>query len=724
MRYGTAFLGRLVADFLGRSGSVVLSALLFVFCLLSLPVFFVGFGTTLEGGTSINAEIWVALLFLAGLFFLRRESIDATVATALAVGAVNLALIIGISLLTLTQVQGENLSRAELAVTGDPFHASLAGVLFGVALFAYFGHTAVAICGSLVLRRDASGQALIRGCAWATATTIALYSLFVLAVTGAVPADQLTDEAGTALAPLADEVGPVIDVLGSVFAILALGMGSIYLSLDLFELTRERLPSLAPRVVAMPRRRARLLFEARRQGLKLGLTYLGTGPGGYRFAVDREQGGVVDHEEAVASGRWHLFGDEDPSHELALDIIEGDERQVRVAATSGLRMSYEGEWGDDGTSLVDVLEASDEDAGLIGWLLRSGGATLDEVAAYLGSTEQQARDRLRRLVARGAVLEQEGAPVTLYVARVARRRSRSQHQLWGALRDEGDSAGTRSPHGAPVSAGASDWHRLLFGRSGRFLLSAFPVFAAFLAGEWMVVTGTVSFTGLLSFTGVITLSILVGLYPVLLLVSSRRKGMHAPGRVFGFLARPAVLVAVYAVFLVSLFLHGLFLWEGALQRAGAIAAGLVLLVLPAALRRRGSFVRRLTVEVRDDQRDGEVRFAMVSGGQPAAGHVHLQYEGSERRVDEVVGAIPHFDSLRRALFVPRAGGAESPGELKVWAHRVTPEGVSESLPARARVQVDGMAQEADVALSRGEALFPLAAAEFEVEVSLRARDDL
>jgi hypothetical protein len=52
MRFGNAFFGRLVADLLGRVGSLALSSLLFLFCLLALTVYYVGFGTTHEHATS------------------------------------------------------------------------------------------------------------------------------------------------------------------------------------------------------------------------------------------------------------------------------------------------------------------------------------------------------------------------------------------------------------------------------------------------------------------------------------------------------------------------------------------------------------------------------------------------------------------------------------------------------------------------------------------------
>jgi hypothetical protein len=55
----------------------------------------------------------------------------------------------------------------------------------------------------------------------------------------------------------------------------------------------------------------------------------------------------------------------------------------------------------------------------------------------------------------------------------------------------------------------------------------------------------------------------------------------------------------------------------------------------------------------------------------------------------------------------------------VWAHRVTPERESESLPATAAVRVAGHVDAADLSLSHGEAIFPFTDAEVEVAVTLK-----
>jgi hypothetical protein len=103
-----------------------------------------------------------------------------------------------------------------------------------------------------VLSRDPSSRSLIRGTAAAQATSIFVYCLFVLAINGAVAPEVLAGELGTALDPLAAEVGAIIYVLGTVFVLLGMGMGSIHVSLALFNLTREWLPSLVQPIIVLP----------------------------------------------------------------------------------------------------------------------------------------------------------------------------------------------------------------------------------------------------------------------------------------------------------------------------------------------------------------------------------------------------------------------------------------------------------------------------------------
>jgi hypothetical protein len=109
IRYGTAYIGQVVDDYLGRVGSVFLTVGMFVFCFLALQAFYIGFATTLQGATDIPGPVWVALLFLVVLYFLKRETLSATVASALVVGAIN------ISLVFLDYLRGADLTEAFLS---------------------------------------------------------------------------------------------------------------------------------------------------------------------------------------------------------------------------------------------------------------------------------------------------------------------------------------------------------------------------------------------------------------------------------------------------------------------------------------------------------------------------------------------------------------------------------------------------------------------------------
>lgn len=720
MRYNNAFLGRLVDGYLGSAGGLGLSLLLAAFAFIALPVYYVGVGTTLEDGTSVPAAAWVAVLFLATLLFIRRGSLDATVGAALAVGAINLALVLALAGIALVHVDGSNLLHAEVPLTGGrPFEASVVGAVFGVVLMGYFGHLSAALCGSLVLERDPSGRSLVRGCAGAMATAIVVYCIFVLSANGAVGADAFTGVSGTALGPLADVGGIGVDILGSAFVVLALGMVSIFEAVSLFGLARERIPSLVPRVVVLPRRRAHLVFRARWSKLCIGLSYLGPATGGARFALDLERDGSVEHEEIVVSTPRELLPADGRSRpRLTLEVIDADERRARVAVTTTLRTAYEGELDDAGLDLAEALSLSDAEAALTASLVRSGRVSAPAAAGLLGKSEQETRAMLERLAARGVVEEQRTPEGSVFSAQLASRRARSS-AVWDALSDDrstGSPAASRPP---ARREGISGRRAVLSSREGRFTLSLLPLVAAFALGEWFVITDVASFAGLLSFLGVIVVSVLAGLLPILVHVSSRRKGEYAPGTTRGALGHPALLASIYVLFLAALLAHGLVIWDEPAQQVGALVAGVAMLVIPVGLARAGAFARRVTIEVREDQRSGTARFAFLAGERPFSGTVRLLYGEGEQRREGLAGEIPRFAALERAVFEVRADREAPPDEVKVWAHRVTPEGESESLPATALVRTGGHVEAADLSLSRGEMLVPFADAELEVEIVLR-----
>ncbi|MDX6683581.1 MAG: hypothetical protein QOG94_3620, partial [Solirubrobacteraceae bacterium] len=187
MRYGTAYVGRVVGDLLGRPGALVLTAGLLGICLLGMQADYIGLSTTLADASGVPALGWVALLFVVELAYLRRGSIDATVTSALVVGTVNIALILAISAIAFAHADASNLAHVELPFSGGRgFDTSSLALVFGVTFTAYFGHLSVGNGARVVLARDPSGRTLVRGVAAAQLTAIVLYVVFVVAVAGAV----------------------------------------------------------------------------------------------------------------------------------------------------------------------------------------------------------------------------------------------------------------------------------------------------------------------------------------------------------------------------------------------------------------------------------------------------------------------------------------------------------------------------------------------------------
>lgn len=241
MRYGETYFGRFVREYLGLGSSALFTVALFVFNAVVTLVYFLGFASVLGDATGIGLGWWVALLFAINVAFVRKGTVDATVASALVIGAINIGLIFAICGIGLAHLDPDNLV--------GPGGGSLVldiGILqlvFGVVLVAYFGHTSAGNAAKLILRDDMTGRSLLAGNALAMVVVIALYSLSVLAINGAVGAEALASTTATAITPLADVTGPSVLVLGSIYVVLALGIGSIYGSLGMFNQVREWLPS-------------------------------------------------------------------------------------------------------------------------------------------------------------------------------------------------------------------------------------------------------------------------------------------------------------------------------------------------------------------------------------------------------------------------------------------------------------------------------------------------
>lgn len=238
VRWGGAYLGQVVGRYLGASARVVLSLAMVAIAVVALLAYYVGFSSVLDAATGVPAPGWALLLFVVTAGFVGRGRLDATVASALLVGSVNVVILLLLSGLAFADLDPGNLT-AGAEVAGQPFDPTIAAAAFGVVLLAFFGHTSVANCARVVLRRDPGGRSLLRGAIGGMVTAAVLYCVWTLAVTGAVSPARLADETGTALEPLAEATGPGVLMVGSVFVVLAMGMAAVHFSIGLNFQMRE-----------------------------------------------------------------------------------------------------------------------------------------------------------------------------------------------------------------------------------------------------------------------------------------------------------------------------------------------------------------------------------------------------------------------------------------------------------------------------------------------------
>jgi len=507
VRYGNTFFGRVVTDYLGSVGAWILTPVFIVFTFVVLMVYFIGMSTTLEGVTGISAAIWAGLMLLVELYFVRRQTLNATITTSIIIGAINIGLILVLSALALPHITPANLSYVNFPIlNGKSFDASVLGLIFGVILTAYFGHTSTVTCAQVVLRRDPSGRSLIWGTVSAMSVAMVLYSVFVIAVNGSIAPAILSAQTGTVIKPLAATAGSIVNVFGVIYVILGIGMASIQFSLALFNQVREWLP-----------RRAR--------------------------ATQVERGGWV---------KW-----------------------------------------------------------------------IYQIAAS---------------------------------------------------------------------------------REGRFWLSASPILLAFAVIEWQLLNRQESFTASLSFIGALAVPLVAGIFPILMLAVSRRKGDYVPGIVFRWLGNPMVILVMYLLFLASLFAHGLFIWQDPLQRACALAMGILMLGLVVILVRQQVFAPRAIVELRVAHNSpARASFHVTANGMPSTADVRLGYADSVSEIQSTAGADALFDKLCSATFHL---ASQPVRELKVWVHQVTAEGESKGVSACVAVQSGTESVERDLP-SNGQTLFPM-----------------
>jgi hypothetical protein len=603
-RCGSAFLKQLAANYLGSAGAFVLSVAVSIRVFLIALACYLGLSTTMADFTAIPAPLWAALLFGAGLYLISRKSLNFTVTVTILLAAINISLLLFLSFLAFRHLQPDNLFYA-----GGAFSAQMWQQVFGVSLMLYFGHVYVGECAKLVLPRDTSAASLIWGSIAGTAFLTFLYCLWIVAINGAIAPEILAAQSGTVLAPLTEQIGSLVKVLGTVLVVLLLGMAWIRSSSLLVNLTREWLPGKPRSLSILPRDRGRLILHRRgsdRSCPRLGITYLGLAGERAKFRLDVQSHERLDRLEITIARRWqskellsqlpHL----DRGIDLTLEVQSAERDSVCLRVTSSMAIVYEG-----------ALEAIEN--------------------TVLPQTE--ARQFLRYLSAKSYL---------------------------------------------------------------------FPLLLVFLLTELLFLTKQQSFSSVLSFAGVLGNSLVGGIFPVLLLISSRRKGECIPSAILPVLNHPFLLAGIYSFFIAILLLHGLFIWRSTIAQTGAIFVASLSLVATLIMASKGAFASRTIVELREERGgSGRTLLNVTAGGKPKIVEMCLGYAEGDRTCQAASVEIPSLSSLRYAIFQLSSKRIE---ELKLWTHRDTLGGVWESLPALLEVYRENKTLQFDLTLSGGKVL--------------------
>jgi amino acid permease len=695
MRYQGSYLGRLVRDCLGRSGSMLLTVILFLDCCLLLLVYYLGISLTLSEVTPIPAGVWAGVIFLVGVYFVRRKNLDATVASAIVVGAINLGLILLLSILALTHIQPEHLLYVHIPfINGNPFEPVLLGLIFGVVLDAYDGHLSVSSCARTMLQRDPGGRSLLWGAIAAEVCAMALYILWVIAVNGALPPQVLAELPGTVVTPLSQLLGPVATLGGTLLAMLAMGIGSIFISLAIFLMVQEWIPGRTRHTLVLGRRQGRVICTPRGKApLSMSLLYLGLKGTQPQFRLDLQEGAQMRRFEVEVRDTWEAtttlaeFSSKLSSNRMQLmfKVMSASANIVRVQIVTTMRIRYEGSLDRMGFDLLEMTDSTD--TAFIAWLADRQQASVEEIAHFLDQNVQESQGLLDSLVEQGVLVETNKQGPRLYqVHFAARRRREATPGIWQALDEAGEVV---SPKHGPIRLAKKSMRlrgmkELAQGDSSRFWLGLSPLILIFLVCEWLFVKHLESFSQMLGFLGIVALPVEIGVFPALLLYASRRKGEYIPGFVLRFLAHPVIVGAIYLISVGILFLHGLFIWQEPLPRTIAILVGVAVLVVTVLMVRQGAFSRRLVIEVRQEPAAGGGGTFMVTDTGRAATRtkVELGYLDGERICQAASGIIPECSNLRFAKFSIPGTKAQ---ELKVWLHRVTAEGQTENVPALVKV---------------------------------------
>jgi hypothetical protein len=248
VRYRHAFLGGLATQLIGARGSIVLTGTGGVRSAMALLAGWIGLSIGAADLTHTPRGIWAGLILAAVIVMLTRGA-KLALGTVALVGVAATALVLVATVLAFLNAGPGDLTHADVPIGGG--NAALdqtVGAALGVVLMQYIGTVYLIGIRREVAARDPDASTLAAGAFVGTVVVTVIVGLWLVAVSAAVPAADLRATSGTAIGPLADEIGPAMAVLGGIAALLLLGMNINRGAVAVHELTVERLSRAAPRL--------------------------------------------------------------------------------------------------------------------------------------------------------------------------------------------------------------------------------------------------------------------------------------------------------------------------------------------------------------------------------------------------------------------------------------------------------------------------------------------
>lgn len=714
VRYRRDFFGRMVADYLGEGAYRVFMGVLVLRTVLTLLTLYLAVSTTLADVLPVPAAVWVGVLLFVGLSMVWRQSFRATLSFALVVGVVTVLLILGLVALAIPHIHMGNLLYVRMhSLRAGSFDPALVQLIFGVILTAYSGHGAINNSARMMLRRDPSGRAIIWGAAAAQLCVLVLYIPWILAVNGVIPPSVLAAQSATVLAPLAQWVGPGVLAVGAAFAVLSLGLKSIYSTLALARQVGTILPTQVRQTLTLAARSGQVIGRPRSRRSEtpiVGLAYLGRVDGRPTFRLEAQFDGRVRRRQvAFAAGEqvepfnWLPAAHRRTAH-LALVLLNADDQAATVQIDSPMEVRCRGGWRAAGLRSAELLDLPRPQRQLLTWMMRQKGVTLAEVVAHTGGGERSARSLLDTLLDAGLVREAGRRDEVIYQAALASRRASSlSAHIWQRLGESVADPAAERPERRGAGAAARRMRGMLLSERGGRAAAWGAVIAVGALTVGLLLTGRDSFTETVAFTGLL-FTFQAGILPVLVFIASQHKGEWPGGVGLRALNHPVVTAGIYVVFLSSIFLHGLVIWQNPWLRAAALLGGLGVIVLSVLIQPR-AMAPRIVVELRRNRGGEGGMLKVMADGRPLVGEARAEYAEGPRQVALPQADLPGWRGLREVTLDLPAQGMR---ELKVWAHQETPAGDLEPMPVRLEVRSGDWAGEFVPHLADGQVLASLA----------------